>query len=186
MEFRIELYNTTFGAKYPGSYIHRSGRWNSAIWMLGNNYKGSGFYGAYPPSYLCRIMSLFDGNGRILHAFSGSLEPGNYTRVDVNPSSNPDIVSTIENMPLMDNTFDLVIADPPYSPADAEKYGYQYPNKRLCLREIHRILISNGYLVWLDTRMPMYRKDMFLPICLIGIIRSTNHRVRLCTIFRRI
>ena len=29
------------------------------IWGIGNNYKGSGYHGSYPPGYLKRVMSMF-------------------------------------------------------------------------------------------------------------------------------
>jgi hypothetical protein len=34
--------------------------------------------------------------------------------------------------------------------------------------------------------LPMYRKDKFRIIAVIGIVKSTNHRFRVVTIFERI
>jgi hypothetical protein len=39
--------------------------------------------------------------------------------------------------------------------------------------------------VWLDQVLPVYRKDYFNVDAVIGMIRSTNHRFRVATIFRR-
>ena len=36
----------------------------------GNNYRGSGYTGSYPPGYLKRIAALFPGPGLVLHLFS--------------------------------------------------------------------------------------------------------------------
>jgi hypothetical protein len=40
--------------------------------------------------------------------------------------------------------------------------------------------------VWLDQVLPMYRKDRFAQEAVIGMWKSTNHRFRGITIFRRL
>jgi hypothetical protein len=40
--------------------------------------------------------------------------------------------------------------------------------------------------VWLDQVLPMYRKDAFAQEAVIGMWKSTNHRFRGITIFRRL
>jgi hypothetical protein len=40
--------------------------------------------------------------------------------------------------------------------------------------------------VWLDQVLPMYRKDAFAIDAVIGMVKSTNHRFRVVTIFRRL
>ena len=77
---RANSYNLEF-AKYPGSHLVCVNNCISGVWMLGNNYKGSGYYGAYPPQYVRRIMSLFPDARNVMHLFSGSLHPVKYIRV---------------------------------------------------------------------------------------------------------
>ena len=53
--------------------------WIYGVWMIGNNYEGSGYHGACPPTYLTRIHAMFSPlleKGRILHLFSGSIIKG--------------------------------------------------------------------------------------------------------------
>ncbi len=82
--------------------------------------------------------------------------------------------------------FDLVLADPPYSPADAKKYGTPMPNRGKILQALRRVTRRGGSCVWLDTQWPMHRKTQWKTYGQIGLVRSTNHRVRLVTFFEAV
>jgi SAM-dependent methyltransferase len=170
--------------------LHVHGRWIYGIWEIGADYRGSGYYGAYPPSYLTRLTHLFPPAGRrILHLFAGSVSPENPfggTRVDLNPTLNPDIVAAATNLPFADRSFDLVLADPPYSPSDATRYGFPMVDRRKVLREVARVMAPGGTLVWLDTVKPMFRKIEWHHYGSIGVSRSTNHRCRFVYLFERV
>jgi len=93
-----------FGKRYPSSRFMIDDRWASATWVMGNNYKGSGYYGAYPHGYVKRVYSMFPDSQRILHLFSGSLtdkdvfKPYSLVwRLDLNPQYQPDYVRDTEN-----------------------------------------------------------------------------------------
>ncbi len=86
-------------------------------------------------------------------------------------------------MPLED--YDLVLADPPYSIEDAERYQTTMVKRNVVLRALHR-LPPGAHVVWLDQVLPMYRKDVFAQDAVIGMWKSTNHRFRGITIFRRL
>ena len=81
--------------------------------------------------------------------------------------------------------FDLVLADPPYSSKDAEVYGTPMPNRAKVMRALARVTRPGGNLVWLDTRWPMHRKDQWRCWGHVALVRSTNHRVRLVSMFER-
>lgn len=180
---RAENYQKAF-PKFPP--LRYDDRWIDGVWVMGNNYKGSGYYGAYPPSYLKRMASLFPDKKNILHLFSGSLPKGDYIRFDVNPLLG-DVCGNAENVDTYFlKKFDLVYADPPYSKEDAEKYGYPMPNRSKVLKAVHNILAPNGCVVWLDTVLPMFSKQDYHLFGLIAIVRSTNHRVRLASMFKKV
>jgi hypothetical protein len=157
-------------------------------WVLGNDYRvQSEFYGGYPATYLRRVAALFPEKQRALHLFSGKVNlevfPGD--TVDINPDLNPtyvDDAQTLEGVPL--ENYDLVLADPPYSVEDAEHYQTTMIKRNKVLRALGR-LRSGTHICWLDQVLPMYRKDIFAVEAYIGIVRSTNHRVRMLVIFRR-
>ena len=121
---RIQNYHDKTG--FPESlFIGGDGRCQG-VWIMGNNYRvKSTYYGGYPAGYLNRIKALFPDKKRVLHLFSGKVDtetmPG--ATVDINSDNSPDFVDdaqTLEHVPV--ECFDLVLAEPPYSVEDAERY----------------------------------------------------------------
>lgn len=159
------------------------------IFIMGNDYRvKSGYYGGYPATYLRRVRALFPDKQRTLHLFSGHVDqvefPGD--TVDINAALFPtytDDAQTLEGVPLED--YDLVLADPPYSAEDAEHYNAPMVNRNRVLRALTRTR-PGTHVVWLDQVLCMYRKDEWHIDALVGIIKSTNHRFRVMTIFRRL
>jgi hypothetical protein len=177
-----------YGKKYPESKFNGTTR-KYATWFLGQNYRNAtSYYGAYPPMYWKRIQTFIRPMDSVVHLFSGSLAPGNYQRVDMDPAMNPDICCKSEEVDqhISHNSVDIVFADPPYSKADSD-IGYKgnYPNKKKTIESVHKILKPGGLLVWLDTALPMFRKTEYELAGVITILISTNHRVRLVSIFRK-
>jgi len=182
---RVANYNKTF-PKYP-KMIYDKG-WMLGVWNIGNDYRGSGYHGSYPNSYMKRISSLFPDQKDVLHLFSGSLSKGDYTRFDINPKLKPDVVGEAEN--LSDyfelDSFDIIYADPPYTDSDALRYGNPMVNRNKVVKEAYKVLRKGGLLCWMDMVLPMYRKTEFKRVGEIAISRSTNHRVRAVFIFEKV
>lgn len=162
----------------------------SGTFVSGNNYRGSGYYGAYPPRYLRRMRAMFPDAESVLHLFSGSVKPGLWkfeTTLDINEALEPINVGDAEQLPtyFARNAFDLILADPPYTAKDAEKYGTKMINRKKVIHAAASVLQSGGFLVWMDEVFPMFTKKEFEVAARIGYWRSTNHRIRGVTIFRR-
>jgi SAM-dependent methyltransferase len=189
---RAAHYAATFPSFPP---LRADDRWIDGSWVLGNNYATyNAVYGSYPPAYLKRVAALFPElshtpRPRVLHLFSGSLTPEATipgVRVDLRPSMTPDVVGDAHALPFMTAAFDLVLADPPYSDADAVRYDTPMPSRLKVMREAARVLKPGGHLVWLDCTMPQFSKALFQWYGAIGIWRSTNHRIRGCMLFQRV
>jgi len=187
---RAESYNTKFD-KWPRLTVDKG--FLLGTWMIGNYYKNdTDFYGAYPHGYIGRILALFPDMSpqNILHLFSGSLKPGTGIRFDINPALGPDIVGSAETLSscpeLAGHDIRLIMADPPYSDEDATHYGTPMVNRNKVVAECAKVLKPGGFLVWLDQAFPMYRKTELKLKGTIGLIRSTNHRVRMTFIWERI
>jgi hypothetical protein len=172
-------------------------RWLYGVWLLGNQYRNpSHYYGAFPPSLLPRVWALFpEIAGRVLHVCSGSLtapataQPGRQVvRLDCqrSPAVQPSVQGDATGLPFQDGTFELLIADPPYGAAQAVHYGVPMPSRRRMVQEAWRVTQPGGCLVWLDTTLPMYRKAQWHLFGTIAIVRSTNHVVRLLSLFERV
>ena len=184
---RIESYTDKTG--FPESlFLGADGRC-VGTWIMGNDYRvKSTYYGGYPAGYLKRVKALFPDKKNTLHLFSGKVDlevfPGE--TVDINPDLEPDFLDdaqTLERVPL--GVYDLVLADPPYSVEDAEHYQVPMVKRNKVMKVLGSRLKAGAHVVWLDQVLPMYRKDQFVMEAVIGMVKSTNHRFRVMTVFRK-
>jgi len=82
--------------------------------------------------------------------------------------------------------FDLIYADPPYSVEDSMHYGCAMVNRNTVLQECAKVVEPGGFIVWLDQVLPMFRKAELYMCGVIGMVKSTNHRFRVATLFERL
>jgi len=188
MNLQDRIDNYVKETKYPRSlFLGEDGR-IVGTWIMGNNYTvKSEYYGGYPHGYLKRVKALFPDKNKILHLFSGKVDQTVLCgdTVDSNAELNPtyiDDAQRLENVPL--GNYDLVLADPPYSIEDCEHYGTSMVKRNLVMKALERLPID-AHVVWLDQVLPMYRKAAFSVEGVIGMVKSTNHRFRVITIFNR-
>lgn len=187
LEDRISFYCALTG--FPRTlFVGDDGRL-TGVWVMGNNYTvKSTYYGGYPHGYLRRMRALFLDKSSVLHLFSGqvALEEFPGETVDINPANGANYVDdaqTLLNVPL--EKYDLVLADPPYSVEDCDHYQTSMIKRNKVMSALSRMR-SGAHVVWLDQVLPMYRKDTFKVIGYIGMVKSTNHRFRVITIFERL
>lgn len=185
-EDRIAHYEKVTG--FPRSiFVAADGR-VVGTWIMGNDYRvKSSYYGGYPAGYLRRVRALFPDKKSALHLFSGRVDvetwPGKL--VDINPDLSPDYVSDAQDLKGVPLTkFDIVLADPPYSVEDAEHYKTTMIKRNKVMAALSRVK-KGTHVVWLDQVLPMYRKDTWAVEAVIGMVKSTNHRFRVVTVFRR-
>ncbi len=167
-----------------------AGFWWFGHWFATDRLNGY-FYGAYPKGYLDRITALFEEelNGNVLHLFSGTIK-GDGIRVftfdirkELSPTQVGDAVNLSSFYPA--SFFDIILADPPYS-GNEIKYNTKPVNRKKCLTECSKVLKDGGFLVWLDTMIPVWRnKDGWKYRGNIGVGVSTNHVVRAITILQK-
>ena len=84
-------------------------------WVLPRPNK-SKYRGGFPLHFESKLLKLLSVSptDKILHPFGGQAEFG--VRVDINSETNPDYVGDAHDLSMFeDNTFDLVILDPPYN-----------------------------------------------------------------------
>lgn len=186
-EERIASYVQATG--FPRSLFVAEDNRVVGTWIMGNDYRVvTKFYGGYPAGYLRRVRALFPEKRSVLHLFSGKVDlavlPGD--TVDINSELNPTFVDdaqSLENVPL--GFYDLILADPPYSLEDAERYQTTMIKRNRVMQALGRTE-PGTHIVWLDQVLPMYRKDVFAIDAVVGLVKSTNHRFRIMTIFRRL
>jgi len=185
---RIENYEKVTG--FPKSLFIGGDERVVGTFIMGNNYKvKSTYYGGYPAGYLKRIKAMFPDKTNVLHLFSGKVDtaifPGK--TVDINAANNPDYIDdaqTLLNVPL--STFDLVLADPPYSVEDCDHYQTTMIHRNKVMKALGNGLTAGSHVVWLDQVLPQFRKIDFKIVACIGMLKSTNHRFRIITIFEKL
>lgn len=187
LEKRITSYHIRTG--FPTSlFLGGDGR-IVGTWIMGNDYRvKSAYYGGYPAGYLRRVKALFPDKKFVLHLFSGKVDlsvmPGD--TVDLNADLKPtyvDNAQTLAKVPLP--SYDLVLADPPYSVEDSDHYQTSMVKRNKVMRVLGERLAIGAHVVWLDQVLPMYRKSELELQGVIGMVKSTNHRFRVVTIFQK-
>ena len=121
--------------------------------------------------------------------FSGQVDlvamPGD--TVDCNPALRPSWLLDAHDLSCIPlEQYDLVLADPPYSVEDAERYHTTMVKRNVVMRSLAAGLRPGSHVVWLDQVLPMYRKNEWHIDAVIGMVKSTNHRFRVVTVFRRL
>jgi hypothetical protein len=186
---RIENYRRVFGREPYLTFVDGERPWLYGVWLQGSYARNARYHGAFPGDFLRRVAALFpDLLGAVLHLFSGmvdlSLMPG--ATLDIRSELDPTYcvdAETCQGVPL--ERFRLVLADPPYAPADAAEYGTRMVVPGRVMTALERLL-PGAYVVWLDERVPCYSKAAFVHEGIIGLSTSAGHRFRVISIFRRI
>lgn len=111
----------------------------------------SKYIGAFPlhfESKLFKELGLDPTKIKILHPFGGKAIYG--IRCDIKSEVNPDVICDAHNLPFEDESFDVVILDPPYS-EDYSKRLYQTDKIKLKFgkytKEAVRVCKEDGYVV---------------------------------------
>ena len=187
---RAKQFNAKFPQILPLVVAENAGKpFLYGYWFLGGG-KVTNFYGAYSNEYLRRVTTLFSGFKKVLHLFSGSLPPSpDYVRFGNDPTGQykSDILGDAEQLSSVLNFHpDLIFADPPYTQEEAEeKYQISLCNGPKVVSECARVLQPGGYLIWLDTRLPVFSNDEIKHVGCISYIRSTSNRFRAICIFQK-
>lgn len=143
--------------------------------------------GGYPHGFLewaFGIMRVTDPE-KVLHLCGGSVKSG--VTVDIRPEKNPSIVADCRSVPLQDESFDFILADPPYAEDYAKNlYGTQdvYPKPGEILKEASRLLKPYGKVGLLHFIVPMSRKPLKL-LGVWGITTGAGYAIRAWSLFEK-
>ena len=159
-------------------------RVSNLVWVLPRP-RGDHYPGGFPMHFERRLIALLNLplSARILHPFGGMAEYG--VRVDLDPGVKPDIIGNAEALPFPDNTFHLVICDPPYDPEHArDLYKAPTPKFRRYSREAVRVCREYGFVCLYHWYM-MPRLPGTALRCRIVILQRIWGRPRVATILQK-
>lgn len=159
--------------------------WVYGQWYCGTPWKPSSYWGQFPATFVPRIMAMFPTE-RMLNVCSGHTYIKGAINLDIMPTPAVDIQADGAALPLADESFAVVLIDPPYSEEDSQRYGVKRLIKTVsALAEFRRVLVPGGYLLWFDERYPSYRRRDWHLCGLIGIVTGFERRARFVSIFRK-
>lgn len=182
----VENWNKTY-SKYPITVEDKG--WIYGVWYCGTAYQKVTLYGQYPRGFVERALALFPGipHDRILHCPSGTIKgPGMTVDLHVDEVRCPKVQAPADALPFPDNSYSLVLSDPPYSAADSKKYGCKPFPMRGFMREAKRVLEPGGYLCVLDTKYPSFKRGEWDLLGLIAVVTGVQRATRMFSIFRNI
>lgn len=144
------------------------------VWVLGT--PTNGYPGAFPRGLINKIKSKWWGKNR-LWLFSGSYKDSEGTTVDINPKVSPDYVIDCAKLPFPDDSFDFVMADPPYSEIESQElYDLPYFSMTKTLNEMARVCKPGGYCLFLHRLVPQRHPQLnreFKRLKIVGLVGVT-------------
>ncbi|MEM2108144.1 MAG: hypothetical protein QXL10_02530 [Candidatus Bathyarchaeia archaeon] len=152
------------------------------------------YTGIWPYGLLQRVFRLIGQSDSILEPFGGTSKLG--VSVDLNPHVRPHIIADAQFLPIRDESFGLVLVDPPYNQLYVEHYSSLHQNvprtkPKLsvyrALREAVRVCRKGGYIVLLHFLIPVnVNPNCLRRVATIGVGTGPNKRIRCLTIFQKL
>jgi SAM-dependent methyltransferase len=179
---RASAVNEAF-PKYPITVEDKG--WTYGVWYCGTSWDRVELHGQYPPTFLKRALALFPDAVRVLHAPSGRIDTGITVDRVVDGVRKPAIQADVAALPFADESFDLVLSDPPYTPEDSAKYGCKPFPMNLAMREFRRVLKPGAHLGMLHTYYPSYRRKDWKLVGLIAVVTGFLRTTRMFSVFEK-
>jgi hypothetical protein len=163
------------------------------------------YYGAYPNGFLERARALLGVTplDPVLHVCGGAARdypakprgfgPNDMT-LDLDPALQPDYLqAATDPLPHVLRIGDepgwkALIADPPYTEADAAKYApgaSAFPSANLILKNMLAVVRLGGRVGMLHYVLPQPPRDGVRFVACVGVIVGYNNRMRVFSVFER-
>lgn len=143
--------------------------------------------GGYPKGFVEWALAEMGCSrlGDVLHLCSGSMLTG--VRVDIRPEVSPDIVADCRAVPFPAESFDWIMADPPYAQDYARNLydtEVSYPKPGEILTEAARLLRPGGRVGLLHFIVPMVRRPLHIR-AVYGVTTGCGYAIRAWTLMQR-
>jgi len=139
----------------------------------------------YPGRFIANLRRCYPIflEDNVLHMFAGSCSWG--TSTDIRAETGADVVAPYDAIPLEENTFDAVLADPPYANHWANEWHADLPKPKRILRESVRLVKPGGLIGILHLIViPAYKEFGVERIGIHPVLCGPNNVVRAFNVFR--
>ena len=152
-------------------------------WVLPRPRKNK-YKGGFPLHFEKKLWKELGCPKKVIHPFGGAAEIGE--KIDIKPEVSPDYVGDAHNLDFIeDNSYDLVILDPPYSNELSESlYGTGKLHYKKYMQEAVRICKPNGYIAMYHIVLTPRPEGTKL-VKRIVILTRIWHKPRVCCIFQK-
>lgn len=161
---------------------------NTTTWLCGPP-PAIGQFQRFPSRFLYNLNKEYDlKDKKILQMFSGSSDFGDTT--DIRKESNADIIAKYDMLPIKDDIYDIVLADPPYTVGFSQEWISSIkdvPKPKRILKEASRIVKKNGLIMILHIIViPAYKEFNVKRIALHPILCGPNNSIRVLNVFNKL
>ena len=141
----------------------------------------------YPSRFFHNLEKTYLTTDRkVLTMFAGSSPIGDTT--DIRPETGADIIGPFDALPIADDTYDMVLADPPYTVGFSQEWVSSLddvPRPKHVLREAVRVTRPGGLVLILHVIViPAYKEFGVERIALHPILCGPNNAIRVLNVFK--
>lgn len=157
---------------------------DTTTWLCGPP-SSKGQMQQYPSRFVFNMKKKYPfEDKKVLTMFSGSSEIGDTT--DIRPETGAKIIGPYDKLPIKNETYDMVIADPPYNKLYAEEWKSELPKPKRILKEAARVVKKGGIILILHIIIvPAYKELNVERIALHPILTGPNNAIRVLNVFRK-
>lgn len=160
---------------------------DTTTWLCGPP-PAKGQYQRFPSRFLYNLRKVYPLDGKkILQMFAGSSDIGDTT--DIRSETGAKIVAPYDSLPIEDETYDMTIADPPYTIGFSQTWVSSLddvPKPKRILKEATRVTKTNGLILILHVIViPAYKEFDVERIALHPILCGPNNAIRVLNVFRK-
>lgn len=159
---------------------------DTSTWLCGPP-PAKGQYQRYPSRFIYNLKKAYPEfiTGNTLHMFSGASDLG--TTTDYREETGADIIAPYDNLPILDNTFDNVLADPPYADHWQGQWHGDLPKPKWILKESVRITKTGGLIGILHIIIiPAYKELRVERVALHPVLTGPNNAIRVFNVFKKL
>jgi hypothetical protein len=177
------LFPPDLAAANPALEDRKRGVIPTETWVLPRP-RPDAYVGSFPLHFEQKLWRLMGQPDRVLHPFGGLAEIGD--RVDLNATTSPTWVGDAHDLHMIeDDSYDLVILDPPYSDEESDwLYGTGPVRWGKYIAEAVRVCKPGGHVALYHVKQPPRPQGTRL-VHRIVILTRTWHAPRVCFIFRK-